>query len=244
VAYKFNFSVFSTLNPPITKSSQITEALFSVFCGGGTQGTEKTYVYRITKEWILSEACWMECKKGERWNPGVTTDSVEAQGGLFTLDDGAETAYAAEGAWESYTVTGIIKKFIDGTPNYGLILVNDYKGGHTGRSYVSSEYQTDKSWRPKLTIKYGSIGIISSQTINRQKGYTIIQTADMLKIYAPFKSGYIVELVDVLGRNIVLHSDARTQCHQIPVRSLCNGVYLIRILAGNKKFQEKLIIVK
>ena len=244
MAYKFDFSVLSTLNPPITKSDQITEAIFSAFCAGGSQGLEKTFMYRITKDWVLTEACWMESQKGERWNPSVPNDSVEYQGGTYTLENGAETGYAAAATWESYNVTGIIKKFIDGTPNYGFILVNDYMSGHTERIYISSEYSTDKSWRPKLTIKYGSIGIIHSQTINRQKAYTIIKTADMLKIYTPAAGRHTVELVDMMGRKIVFFDDAGEKCHQIPVSRLCNGMYFIKIRANDTKYQEKITIIK
>lgn len=186
----------------------------------------------------------MECKKSERWNPGAPNDSVEYQGGAFTTENGSETGYAPAASWESYDVTGIVKKFIDGTPNYGFLLVNDYKSGNTERIYISSEYQTDKSWRPKLTIKSPSIGIVQSHAISREKAYTIIKTADFLKIYMRFKGRYTLELVDMMGRNIISYNDAGQKCHQIPIRRLCDGMYVMNIGINGIKYKGKVIIIK
>lgn len=77
-----------------------------------------------------------------------------ASGSDWTAVPSATTPIGATGAWYSFDVTADIQAWVSGATNLGWWLRGKEDAYNTTKDYASSEYTTDTSKRPYLTITY------------------------------------------------------------------------------------------
>jgi hypothetical protein len=101
--------------------------------------------YRLTQDWDEGTVTWNERQFGVAWI---------SPGGDYTLEDNvAGTVHTSAGEWISWTVTEIVKDWIEnGQPNYGFLIRNP-NAEVGGASYYSSE--STESELPILEINWG-----------------------------------------------------------------------------------------
>jgi hypothetical protein len=100
---------------------------------------EPVNVHRITGEWAEAEVTW---------------DSFEK-----SFDDSVEGSFlVAEEGWYAVDITGLVKDWMNGVPNFGLLL-DQSKHVYPRTRYYSREHNTKK---PYLMINYTNGGVIES----------------------------------------------------------------------------------
>lgn len=233
--YKFDLSSLSV------SSDSITKVTFSSYFIGGFQGVQKTYLYRMIKGWKSDETTWLTPKKGDgMWNP--LKDTL-GQGGTFTEEDYAETACAAPETWEEYDITEITKFFIDNPDsNYGFIVISDKEINNIQRLYYSSDYPTDTSLRPKLTIEDEiAIKHVPQKILKNKIKFTITHSA--INFVIPY-TRYFVTITDAQGRTVESFRKNGKNCYEIPVRMLSTGVHFLNINHDHRSETIRFIVVK
>jgi uncharacterized repeat protein (TIGR01451 family) len=137
--------------------------------------TESLRVHRVLRDWTETGATW-------RSTDGV--NSWTAQGGDY---DGTVIASAslttAVNVWKQWTITSLVQGWVSGAyPNQGMILESPAASGNNDRQFYSSDYLTDPTLRPKLTIVYAASDLgastkaVSSSTpvLGQTLTYTIV----------------------------------------------------------------------
>lgn len=223
------------LSSEIPQNTDIKNAVLSIFFSSGTEGDTITTAYRLIKEWDESGVSWMNAASGVAWN---------SVGGDYTAEDSAYTGYAPLSSWEHYDVTSIVRKFTDGTSNYGFLIIPDLAAGNTHRDYCSSEYADADSLRPKLTVTYTSnavIPVFHSQGFGN--GLRLYKNGSGIRLYIPFSGHYSISLYNVNGKKIETINSSQKQWYQLSDKKLCKGIYIIKITSGDKAYTVSLILV-
>lgn len=136
----------------------------------------------------------------------------------------------------------MVSKFVSGTPNYGFFLRQDDFNGNTNRQYISSEYDSDKTQRPKLEITYESTAILYSSkhiSMNRVKVRNMENT---LLIDLSFKGGYTVLLTTLSGRKTISFTGNGKKTFSVCKSDINSACYLISIVRDNgSQFTQKII---
>ncbi len=213
----------------------------SYFVGGFPDNGEKTHLYRITKEWNVDEATWLEAKSGEKWD--TQSDDYLKQGGAYTEDNAAETGYAPNGAWEEYDVTKIVKYLIDHPDkNYGFLIISDEEMNNIQRLYATSDFTDDTSQRPKLKIVHNTpITYFPQKGLIHKINFTITNAAINFSI--PYNS-HTATIRNAKGRNIVSFKENYNKSYEIPLSMLSNGVHFLNIRHNQSSESIKFIVVK
>ncbi len=232
--YKFDLSSISF------SANAVSKAKLSLYCLGGTYGVEKTFAYRITKDWKANEATWVNSKSGEKWDPSAGDND---QGGAFTKDDGAETGYADESTWETYDVTKILKYFLNNKDkNFGFLVEGDDAPGHTQRLYASSDYTIDKSQRPKLEITY-STAINYVPQVDLKEKINLRMTNSKVNFSVPFDN-YEISLSNAKGQRIMRLTENASKEHAISLNSLPAGVVFMKVSHAAMSETMQFIVAK
>jgi hypothetical protein len=148
----------------------------------------RTYVAnRITKDWIETQATWNIYKTGSNW---------AALGGDYTSDGAASTPGAYPGTWVTWTVTDIVKAWIQGgQPNYGFLIKDAAEG--TGDTWIafSTREATENEQRPVLKVDW------TPPPSLRPVGGLVMPT-DKLEILTPYLA--LAGLVAVVSAVVVV----------------------------------------
>jgi len=233
----------------VPQNSSITSAEFLIYCassGNLKNWDEKCYLFPIEKEWLPGDATWMNRKAGIAW---------DTFGGDFSVNNSCVIKAAKAGAWETYSVTGLIKYFV-GNPqkNFGLFLYPSEKtitdqqiGGMcvSQRYYVSSDNETD-SLKPKLVINCDVTG-------NETKGYD--KTAVLkgirldnntfpLRLYVPLSGDHNVVVKDVRGRILEFFTGRGKGWYTFSSNYFSDGLYFVVIHSNQEVFVKKFSIIR
>jgi hypothetical protein len=213
----------------------------SYFLGGFPDNGEKTHCYRITKDWKVDEATWLEAKSGEKWNP--QSDNYMDQGGAYTEEDAAETGYAPDGEWEEYDVTEIVKYFIDNPDkNIGFLIISDEEYNNTQRLYASSDFTDDTSQRPKLKIVHNTpIAYVPQKVYKDKIALTVTNAA--INLFIPY-TGHRVTICDAKGQTILSFNEIRNNRYELPLTGFSNGVHFLNIHYEQRSESIAFIVVK
>lgn len=106
-------------------------------------------VNRVTKDWVELQATWNSYRTGNLWT---------TPGGDFVTDGAASaTVPASTGQWMTWTVTDIVKSWVQGDqPNYGFLLRDpneDQVGTDSDVDFASRE-NTALDLRPVLKVDW------------------------------------------------------------------------------------------
>lgn len=232
----------------------VSEAKLSIYFNGGTPLDILT-AFRLTQDWVEDELTWDNAATDLPWetawdtppNPIEAGNGVPPGGMTEVLDSAkAECGPVIPLDWESFDVTSIIQKFIDGTPNYGFLIRADDKMGGTDRYYVSSEYEDDTTLRPKLEITYESgSNPISYNKVSNSGIVSKFETASNISLFFRNHSKYEVTLSTLSGKIVQSFKGNGNNALVIEKSSLNSSCYLMSVKIDGLFFKtERLMIIK
>ncbi|RJQ17201.1 hypothetical protein C4573_04070 [Candidatus Woesearchaeota archaeon] len=136
------FNITDIMN--INSSISVVNATFFVYKFDSNSGSRNSKVWRIAKNWSEATSSWTNASAGDPWS------TAGGDMGSAEYDSISSTAPV----WDPFNVTNLTKEWINGTyANYGFLIKG---GGLTtdDQTFYSSDYPTDATLRPKLTITY------------------------------------------------------------------------------------------
>jgi hypothetical protein len=154
--------------------STVTEATLRLYVHGYGAVAGTVTVYRATEEWAEDQATWNVRLTGLGW-AGI---SPPGAGGTWATD-GAATAAALSGGWMSWTVTDIVKAWIEGAQNnYGFVIKVTDEGTNCWLFFASGEYYS-KEYYPVLEV----LGP-PEPSVAPVGGF--VESANKLAVFAPY----------------------------------------------------------
>ncbi len=166
------------------------------------------------------------------------------QGGGDTTNLITNTEYTSEKSWELFDVSATFKSFLEGTQNYGFLIISDDKGGwceSTAREYVSANDETNKLLRPKIVIRTKDTDINTSfKKLFTIPNIVIRRTTDGIRVLTPF-TNYMVTITNLKGQPS-FHFKENNRSFTIPFYKLAPGVQLINIKHNNQNTSGKFIV--
>jgi hypothetical protein len=151
------FAIFASEGGPVPDGAVVQSATLALY---KHHYDETLTLNAIMKPWVEAEATWNNARTGIPW-------STPGAGGIGTDYVGAADATLSVGynpGWVNFDVTTRVRQWSDGIgTNYGWRMLQT-TGGTSTKQFHSSEYATDLSLRPKLTIVYSTGGGPPSNT--------------------------------------------------------------------------------
>ncbi len=130
-----------------TQPIEIIYASLDLYCYALGGGGVNISGYPATQPWIENEVTWNNRDAGNLWT---------TPGGDYDLTREVYMDVDTTGCWYSFDITDIVNDWQDNIiPNYGLVFVGNYVVMEFARFY-SSDYVTDITLRPKLTLTYSA----------------------------------------------------------------------------------------
>ncbi len=229
------------LSSVTVSSDNITKATFASYFVGGFDGIQKTYLYRVTKRWQADKATWLFPESNQSlWAP--LKDTLN-QGGCFTENNSVETTCAAEGTWEEYDITSILKFFITNPDsNYGFMIQSEKAVNNIQRIYYSSNYTDDITLRPKLIVE-GEIAVTYFPVEKSNTAVQVTGTNEAIILYIP-GMGSRALLHDLRGRTIKTLIPNRENRYVVPMSILSTGVYYLHTINDGYMRMVRFTVVK
>jgi hypothetical protein len=196
--------------------------------------------YTTTRFFAIAEP-WTE----ETWNhtqhPSHTTPAFLSY--TFGPDDG----------WYEVDITDQVEAWVSGAvENYGLVIKADF--AQKWSQFYSKEY-ANPSLRPYLTVEHQPAGVeIADGSARLELSVSSPFSAETAIRYAiPEGSRVAIEIYNIQGRLVacpvdgempagshMVHWDGRDQSGDL----LASGVYVVRLLAGNRMEMDKAILMR
>ncbi|MFW2403867.1 MAG: DNRLRE domain-containing protein [Gammaproteobacteria bacterium] len=156
-------------------------------------------VHRVTRDWVEGTKSGTGTADGSTWFTHDGSNAWASPGGDFEAGAVAETTIAGTETWVSWDIAALVQRWLDGEPNYGLML---RPAGGLQEAEFSSKEDTTAGVQPKLTITYAcecgttclaprGSGTILMAVINP----TTLVPADELKKNLFESWGYTVEII-------------------------------------------------
>ena len=142
--------IFQSNGGSVPDDAEITSATLSLF---KHSSFNHDYTVRsMQNPWDEFEATWNNRTANNTWaSPGA-----ENEGGDYSANsDGAGSTPFDSGLWVEFDVTAGVIEISQGRTNHGWRIVSDGGDGNSLRFY-SSDYTTNPSLRPKLTVTYST----------------------------------------------------------------------------------------
>jgi hypothetical protein len=139
------FAIYASEGGPVPNGATIVSATLSLY----KQYYDVTVrLNALLKPWVESQATWTVTQTGASWTSG----GAAASG---TDYNAAPDAFASGGynpGWVNFDVTTRVAQWTSGA-NHGWRLAQTSLGSNA-KTFLSSDYATDPTLRPKLTITY------------------------------------------------------------------------------------------
>lgn len=210
----------------IPQNVTIKAATLELYFLQGTEGVEKTVLFPMNNSWVDTTTTWLLREGDSFW---------DSYGGDYDTTISCSAPYAKESGWERFDVTDIVHNFSKGVPNKGFILIPDQKDGNTGRLYPSSEYNSDNSLRPKLTVVYDDV--VSVLTTNNSEITPLIVTSiskGVLSIRTPQVTSGVLTIHSLSGRELLSAEMYRKHC-LIDLSMYAKGAYLLSLYCNGNR---------
>lgn len=139
----------------IPSATVIDSAVFKLYLSIWSGKKNNVTSHKITNDWL----------EGDGDSTGVTWDYRDKNGPVLWNNAGGDydtstagTFKVSTSGWYSMDLTALVQEWIDGTtPNYGIILAQQYSAKNHTNYYVSSENTLFTILRPRLTITYSGL---------------------------------------------------------------------------------------
>lgn len=227
--------------PGVPVDANITDISFSVYYLEGDIGVDGDLcsLFVISKNWIASEVTWKNAIKTDAWEQldldtkhydDIIGDTVQFPGGGDRIFPCAASSILGNetNRWETYNVTSAIKGYIKNPGSFFGMYLKPYLG-NTGRYYASSEW-TEQDKRPKLTIKFSGTGIISNQqSINSLNDFSVVNTAEHIRIKVLASEKYSCTFFDLKGSVLYSFTGKAGEWYRVHKSQLTKGVNVVRI---------------
>lgn len=149
----------------IPTNATITSAVLSIYMASEKSGNDRSmYAFRMLKNWGAGSATWNKRFSSTDWGTAGGFDAADCE----QTDIGSVALVAAEAiGWKTITLTAAsVQEWTAGTKsNYGLLLKMATETSDQYR-FHSSEYATDTTLRPKITITYTTPALSSTGVVN------------------------------------------------------------------------------
>jgi hypothetical protein len=103
-----------------TSGAQVASATMRLYGSAGNPGVGIFNVYMIDNDWDVSTSSWDNVPA--TWYDRQASVAWDTEGGDYSTLVGSGTTLGS-GAWTEVDITDAAKAWLDGTPNYGVILV-------------------------------------------------------------------------------------------------------------------------
>jgi len=124
----------------IPMGSTVSNATLQIYLSNKA-GDGNFHIGTMNVDWDEMQATWNERLTGTAWSGGAQSNAVE----FGTVPQGAANA------WVSFTVTTQVDAWVNSAANYGFCIWPD---STVDDRFWSSDYATDATLRPKLTVTY------------------------------------------------------------------------------------------
>ena len=141
------FAIFASEGGPVPDGATIDSATLSLY----KQHYDDTVrLNALLKPWVESQATWNNASTGVSWSApgaaGVGTDHASAADALVNA--------GYNPGWVSFDVTTRVQQWSDGVSSNHGWRISQTSSGNAEKQFHASEYATDPSRRPKLTVQY------------------------------------------------------------------------------------------
>jgi hypothetical protein len=139
------FAIFQADGGPVPDNATILSARLELYKG---LYNDTLALNALLKPWVESQATWNSARTGIAWAVG----GAGGDGSDYVATNDALVSAPYSSGWVSFDVTGRIRQWA-GSANYGWRM-SQTTSGYNPKTFIASEYATDPSLRPKLTIVY------------------------------------------------------------------------------------------
>ncbi len=149
----------------IPSNATITSATLSLYLDSEkSSNTRSIYAYRLLKDWDEASVTWAKYDTSNSWTTAGGFDAADCE----QTDIGSVSLSATEAdGWKDITLTAAkVTEWVNSTlANYGLLLKVDTESSDQYR-FHSSDYVTDTTLRPKLTLTYTTPALSDTGKVN------------------------------------------------------------------------------
>ena len=141
------FAIYQSEGGPVPNDAVIQSATLALY---KQYYNDTLRLNALLKPWVESQATWTVSQTGVPW----TVVGAAGAGTDYNTTTDALVTPSWNPGWVNFDVTGRLRQWASGVGvNNGWILTQIGSGSNT-KYFVSSEYTTDTTLRPKLTIVY------------------------------------------------------------------------------------------
>jgi len=143
----------------IPATATINSATMSLYqMGQEDTSTPTLEAHYLTSDWSEGTGTGSATGDGATWNTYDGANPWTTAGGDFNAGASASaTGSASNGVWVDWDVSTLTQSWVSGAlNNYGLLLKQDVENPAVddAKEFYTSEYEADRSLRPKLTIEW------------------------------------------------------------------------------------------
>ena len=139
------FAIFQSEGGPVPNGATIQSATLALY---KQYYNDTLRLNALLKPWVEAEATWTNRQTGVPWTVG----GAAGAGTDYSATTDALVTPSFNPGWVSFDVTLRVRQWASGA-NFGWRMMQTTSGGNT-KVFTASEYTTDTTLRPKLTIVY------------------------------------------------------------------------------------------
>ena len=143
----------------IPAAATVQSAKLSAYqMGQGDTSSPTLNIHYLTRDWTEGTGTGTATADGATWNTYNGINNWTAAGGDFNAGtSGSVAAPDSTATWVDWSITALTQSWTNlSVTNYGAIIKQSVEdpAGNDAKSYYSSDFTTDASLRPKLTIEW------------------------------------------------------------------------------------------
>ena len=142
------FAIFQSEGGPVPNGATIQSATLALY---KQYYDDPLRLNALLKPWIENQATWTISQTGVPWSAG----GAAGAGTDYSTTTDALAAGSFNPGWVSFDVTPRVQQWSSGGANYGWRMAQTTAFYQT-KVFNSSEYTTDTTLRPKLTVVYSA----------------------------------------------------------------------------------------
>ena len=140
------FAIFQSEGGPVPNGATILSATLALY---KQLYNDTLRLNALLKPWSESQATWTISQTGVPWTVG----GAAGAGTDYSTTTDALVTPSWNPGWVSFDMTPRVQQWASSGANYGWRMAQS-TGGINSKQFTSSEYTTDTTLRPKLTVTY------------------------------------------------------------------------------------------